>query len=328
MRTYPIPALLAALLIGSGATFLPNNSLITKGLAVNAPAEYEVIDSYARRTPDSYARSAKTLSTYLTAPARSDFAKVRSIYAWIMSHIRYDYAGYSAFVEEYEPASVTQTLRTRRAVCTDFAVLFKHLLVSAGIQAVTIRGYSRRGDVQAGFPLREVDHEWNAVRIDGDWYLFDLTWASTSGQHGKPNDFYFLTDPQAFIAQHFPSDSRWQLLDRPVSKADFDRFPNYRNAYFDLGFNPYFPKQGLLRAAGDVQVNLSNDEPVEFWCGVGPRGTTRYNQVPLTVRQEGNHYQLTVAVQRRGTQTLYIFARPKGGRTYTAYSPIMSFSVL
>jgi transglutaminase/protease-like cytokinesis protein 3 len=328
MRTYPIPLLLATLLMAGNTAFAPAPSRSPNVISVGAPAEYEVIDSYARKTPDSYARSAKTLSTYLTAPARSDFAKVRSIYAWIMSHIQYDYAGYSTFLDEYEPASVAQTLRSRRAVCTNFAVLFKHLLVSAGIQAVTIRGYSRRGDVQAGFPLREVDHEWNAVKIEGDWYLFDLTWASTSGQPGKPNDFYFLTDPQAFIAQHFPVESRWQLLDRPVSKTDFDRFPNYRDAYFELGFNPYFPKQGLLRASGDVQVSLSNDESMEFWCGVGPRGTTRYNQIPLTVRREGDRYHLTASVQSRGTQTLYVFARSKGGRTYIAYSPIMSFSLL
>jgi transglutaminase/protease-like cytokinesis protein 3 len=330
MRTYPISLLLAALLIGSSGAVSTTSKPATPAILV-APTEYEIIDNYARRTPDSYARSAKTLSTYLTAPARTDMAKVRSIYAWIMSHIRYDHAGYTtAFLEEYEPASVAQTLRTRRAVCTDFAVLFKHLLVSAGVQAVTIRGYSRRGDVQAGLPVREVDHEWNAVKIDGDWYLFDLTWASTSGQPGRPNEFYFLTDPQAFIAQHFPADARWQLLDRPVSKADFDRFPNYRDNYFNLGFNPYFPKQGLLRTADEVILNLSNDDDMEFWCAVGPRGSSRYNQVPLTVRQDGNRYQLEVSVGNRRAQTLYVFARPKAGRGagYVAYSPIMSFSVM
>lgn len=330
MRKYTLPAIIAALLLTGSSAFTPTLPARTTHATTLAPAEYEVIDTYARRTPEANARSLKSLSAYLTAPARTEMAKVRSVYAWIMSHVRYDDRVYTGTMYSSETQYAAKILQSRRAVCTGFALLFKHLLVEAGVKAVTVKGFSRYLDSQAGSPTGGVDHEWNAVQIDGDWYLFDITWASTTAQQGKPNDFYFLTDPQAFVAQHLPMDSRWQLLSRPVSKADFDRFPKYYDAYFNLGFTPYFPKQGALRAYDGVTLNLTCDENVEFYCGLGPRGSTNYTKVPHSVKQDGDEYQVRVKVPNRGTQTLYVFAKQRAARNerYKQYSAIASFTVM
>ncbi|MEZ0610673.1 transglutaminase domain-containing protein [Fibrella sp. WM1] len=330
MRKYTLPAILAALLLTGSSAYTPSRPATGTYAVGLAPTEYEVIDTYARRTPEANARSLKALSAYLTAPARTDFAKVRSVYAWIMSHVKYDDRVFTGSLYSSEPQYAAKILQTRKAVCTGFALLFKHLLVEAGVNAVTVKGYSRYLDSQAGSPTGGIDHEWNAVEIDGDWYLFDITWASTTAQHGKPNDFYFLTDPQAFVSQHLPIESRWQLLSRPVSKADFDRFPKYYDAYFQLGFTPYFPKQGALRSYDGLTLNLTNEENVEFYCAVGPRGGTSYTKVPHTTNHDGDSYQLRVRIPQRGTQTLYVFAKQRAARNerYKQYSAIASFTVM
>lgn len=330
MRKYTLPAMLAALLLTGSSAHTPSRPSAPSAVATwMAPSEYEVIDTYARRTPEANARTIKTLSAYLTAPARTDFAKVRSIYAWIMSHVKYDDRVFTGSLYSSESQYAGKILQTRRAVCTGFALLFKHMLVEAGVKAVTVKGYSRYLDSQAGAPTN-IDHEWNAVEIDGDWYLFDITWASTTSQNGKPNDFYFLTDPQAFVSQHLPIESRWQLLSRPVSKGDFDRFPKYYDAYFQLGFTPYFPKQGVLRAYDGVTLNLTNEENVEFYCAVGPRGGTSYTKVAHSVNRDGDSYQLRVRIPQSGAKTLYLFAKQRAGRTerYKQYSAIASFTVM
>lgn len=289
-----------------------------------------MIDTYARRTPEAYTKSLKTLSEYLTAPARSDLAKARSVYAWIVSHVRYDGAVYSGGHYSSEAQYAGRILQSRRAVCSGFALLYKQLLGQAGVEVTTVKGYARYTDSQAGFSTGGIDHEWNAVKLDGDWYLLDITWASTTAQKGVPNDFYFLTDPQAFISQHLPVDSRWQLLSRAVSKTDFDRFPKYYDAYFNLGFDAYFPKQGVLRASEGVTLNLTNEGNVEFWCAAGPRGGTSHSPVKHTVTRTGDTYQLRVNLPGRNTQTLYVFAKNKSGskERYKQYAAIASFTVL
>lgn len=320
MRKYTRP-LLATLLCFFSTGFSPTT----------APAltntDYSIIDNYARNTPNAYARSINTLSNYLTAPARSDFAKARSIYAWIMTHVSYDNAAAANPYYTDEAEYATRVLRSRRAVCSGFALLYKCMLRQAEVDVVTVRGYSRIYDTQAGQPTGPVDHEWNALKLDGDWYLADPTWASTTAQNGKINDFYFLTDPEAFIAQHLPADPKWELLSPAVSKAEFDRYPKIYDAYFRLGFSQDFPKNGLLRGQETISLTLINPDRVELMASYNPAHAAS-TFLPLTVRQTGDVYQLQARLPQRGQGQLCIYARPKlSGKTKT-YEGIATFTVL
>jgi transglutaminase/protease-like cytokinesis protein 3 len=300
-----------------------------------ASIDYAVIDAYARATPESVARSLATLSDYLTSPAHNDLAKVRSVYAWITSHVRYDESLVSTQTYSSEAEYASRVLRSRKAVCTGFALLYKHLLNRAGVEVVSVRGYSRTNDIDAGQPIQRVDHEWNAVRLDGEWHLVDLAWAQTTAKEGangqsQPNDFFFLTDPAAFAANHFPLDQRWQLVNPTISKAQFDRFPKVYDAYFRLGFNDNFPKSGLIRTSDAVTLTLENDQDVEFLCSIGRQGGDTSTQISPIVRRSGGVYHLTVPVSQRGNSTLYVFAKSKSPRRerVKSYEGIASFTVV
>ncbi|GAA4419841.1 hypothetical protein GCM10023187_54550 [Nibrella viscosa] len=293
-------------------------------------SDYSVIDNYARNTPEQFTKDLNTLSVYLTSPARSDLAKARSVYAWILSHVRYDDAVYSGRRYHSEETYANGVLRSRRTVCTGFALLYKHLLRRAGVEVVSVKGYARSDDAQAGVPVGPIDHEWNAVKLDGDWYLLDLAWAGTTMKNGKPNDFYFLTEPQRFVAAHFPADPRWQLLGSPVSKAEFDRYPKLYDAYFRLGFDDDFPKEGLIRSAETVSLTLTNPEqPVEFMCSYSRPGNGTAHNLPVSIRRSGNAYTLQVKMPA-GKSTLYVFAKPKKAsfERVKSYEGIASFTVL
>ncbi|MFD2569078.1 transglutaminase domain-containing protein [Spirosoma soli] len=298
--------------------------------------DYSTIDAYARATPESATRSLNTLSDYLTSPARSELAKARSVYSWITSHVRYDESAYSGQRYSSEVEYANRVLRSRRAVCTGFALLYKHLLDRAGIEVANIKGYSRTNDSEAGLPIQRIDHEWNAIKLDGDWYLLDIAWAQTTAKKGPdgelmPNDFYFLTEPVAFAANHLPSDPRWQLLHSPISKTQFDRFPKLYDAYFRLGFNEDFPKNGLLQSGGNVlTLTLQNDKDVEFMCSLSRVGGSTATHIPVNIQRSGETYHLTVPVTQRGNSTLYVFAKPKGARSerVKSYEGIASFTIV
>ncbi|WP_128543593.1 transglutaminase domain-containing protein [Larkinella soli] len=317
--------------------FLPLVLVLTlfsgfKPARTSFPVEnYNRIDAYARNTPDQYTRSIAGLSDYLTGPARTDMDKVRVIYAWMVSHIRYDMEAVrnrssQRYYSELEYAN--RVLRQRKGLCTGYSLLFKYLLKRAGVQAVSIRGYARTEDREAGQPVKVVDHEWNAVNIEGEWYLLDLAWAVTTATQGDTsNDFFFLTPPEQFVAQHFPTDPRWQLLAQPVSKTEFDRFPKLYDPYFRLGFGPDFPRDGQVKTQGVGEITLQNDQSVEYLCTVSPFGQSKGVEVPLRVERNGSLQQLTFKVPRRGWSTFHVYARPPGRDRYKKFDCIASFSV-
>lgn len=354
MRNYTVGFALATILLVTGTGFVvappapyPNlresharvyttNSLSVGWASTMHPAlasplaDYSTIDRYARSAPESQARSMASLAKYLTAPARSELAKARVIYSWIVSHIRYDEGAYGSGTYFSEADYANRAFQSRRTVCTGFALLYKYMLRQVGIDAANIKGYSRTDDATAGQPTGPVDHEWNAIKIDGDWYLVDPTWAVTTAKRGKVNDHYFLTDPQAFVAQHLPADSRWQLLSPPVPKTTFDRFPKLYESYFELGFDSRFPQNGLIRTGDVATITLHNPNDMKIICSSARAGYTSTAPIPSTLRREGNTYTLTVRVPQRGTSTLFIFAKPRqtANEPYVGYQAIGSFTVI
>lgn len=332
MRNYIIRPVLALFILIGSAAWVPSEPA---GMDIPRPSkyvevDYSAIDAYARNAPASAARSLKTLSAYLTAPAQSDLAKARSVYAWITSHIRYDENAFSGQKYSSETEYANRSLRSGKAVCTGFALLFKHLLLPAGIDVANIKGYARTFDSEAGRPIQRVDHEWNAVKLDGDWYLLDIAWAQTTAKADRPNDYFFLTEPVEFAANHFPLDTRWQLLNSTISKTQFDQFPKVYDAYFRLGFDANFPKSGVIRADDALTLTLRNEQEVEFMCAIGRAGGTQSTAVPVNVQRSGDLYRLTIAVPNRGNSTLLVFAKPKGSRSerVKSYEGIASFTVI
>ncbi|VDN36714.1 unnamed protein product [Dibothriocephalus latus] len=76
------------------------------------------------------------------------------------------------------------------------------------------------------FTGSNLQHCWNAIRIDGTWPLVDCQWgarsdAATGADKGKVTyeleTFWFLTDPGQFINSQFPHDADWQLLHNPIT---------------------------------------------------------------------------------------------------------------
>lgn len=336
MRNYIILPILALAFFASTTLTRPTHI----GPGIPRPSkfveiDYSTIDNYARNTPESAARNLKTLSSYLTTPARTDLAKARSVYAWITSHVRYDESAFSGQRYSSEIEYANRVLKNRKAVCTGFALLFKHLLAQAGIPVVSIKGYSRTNDSEAGQPIQRIDHEWNAVQLDGDWYLLDIAWAQTTAKAGpdgklQPNDFFFLTEPAAFAANHFPMDTRWQLLNPALTKTQFDQFPKIYDAYFRLGFDANFPKNGQVRTGEVLTLSLQNEKEVEFTCSIGKQGGTTAVQIPINTRRNGDTYQVVIPISQRGASTLYLFAKPKGPRSerIKSYEGIASFTIV
>jgi len=100
---------------------------------------------------------------------------------------------------------------------TDCGMSFRY----AGLHCVSVTGWAKGASYKPGDDITNepANHSWNAVHVDGNWYLLDCHWATrhddSSDVRTDFDDYYFLTDPVEMIYSHFPEDAAWQLLESP-----------------------------------------------------------------------------------------------------------------
>jgi hypothetical protein len=172
-------------------------------------------------------KNAGVLAESLTQGLTSDSLKVNAFFDWITANVRYD-------VSVFQPGSrinpdlqyTGRVLQTGVAVCQGYANLFYDLCRHAGIPVEIIEGYCRYSPQN---PEQLQLHAWNAVKVNGKWYMADLTWGTgyldlgTGKYVQEANRAFFLTDPGKLKNTHFPFDPLWQLSYHPQTKREFTR---------------------------------------------------------------------------------------------------------
>ena len=234
-----------------------------------------VSQSYAQRadfnhidfsTADSVAMSYKNekldnlavLSHKLTSSLGTDVERFRSIYTWVCNNIENDYGQYlknqrkrNRFKDDPEKLDVwnerfnqdvfNKLLKNNRTVCTGYAYLLKELANLSNLDCEIVHGFSRTSTTNIE-KLDIPNHSWNAIKLNGKWYLCDPTWSSgiqnpeTFAFIFDYNDGYFLPNPELFAINHYPIDPKWSLLDEMAPTFnDFLEAPIiYGNAYKNL----------------------------------------------------------------------------------------------
>ena len=213
---------------------------------------YDNIDKYAINTPSPAEASVDSLAAYLVAPAKNEREKARSIFRWVTENIDYDANGF--FTGSFEDTSSKDVLKSRKSVCSGYSDIFSSLANSAGLEVVRIAGYGKGYGYLPGENLSAPsNHAWNAVKINGSWYLIDCTWGAGYINDNKKyvrkfDDHYFMTPPSEFIYDHLPEDSRWQLLEKPLAKSEFEKQAFVKPDFFKYGLKPYDRLEGTIQA--------------------------------------------------------------------------------
>jgi len=194
---------------------------------LTAQRNYRAIDHRAEETPKSEMTSIARLAAYLTATAKDDYDKARAIYTWMTKYITYSDTtitnGWLGTAENQLRQQPEQVLRNRTGVCEGFANLYKALCTAAQLRAEVVTGTVKEDDGT----VADVGHAWNAVQLDGQWYLTDPTWGSgyadfwTRRFAREHREAYFLIPAAEMIQSHLPDDPIWQLLPNPVTDQEF-----------------------------------------------------------------------------------------------------------
>lgn len=223
--------------------------LLSVGIVLYAHAQqkdfirvnFSKADSVASLYPLHSLRDLRALSDKLTMPLSSDVEKFRAIFRWVCSNITNDYDMFSMNKRKRETLSgddlvswnksfssviFRRLLNDHTTVCTGYAYLVRELALHAGLSCEMIHGYGRNAQTNVG-EQGMANHTWNAVRLNGKWYLCDATWASgvvDARQRTfvrRYNDAYFLASPKLFIRNHYPLKGEWKLIDEDTTGQEF-----------------------------------------------------------------------------------------------------------
>ena len=142
----------------------------------------------------------------LTEDLDNDFDKARALFGWAAINIDYDLYAFQNDIQDGQ--SVNQVLRSGKALCSGYSLLYTYFADLAGLEAVVVEGYAKGFGYEEGQEFEETNHAWNAIKIDGSWYLLDVTWAAGDptalARHQKKVDLntFFLSDPKEFSKTH------------------------------------------------------------------------------------------------------------------------------
>lgn len=280
------------------------------------------IDDHVMKTPRYAERSIEKLAEYLIKPTTNDIEKVRAFYKWVTENISYDtesYFGRRRNVSN-DPSSL---LSCKSSVCDGYASIFQLLCDHAGIPVMKINGHSKGYSYKPGFNFSKdtpSNHAWNAVYVCGEWRFIETTWgAGTVGNNKqfKKNftEFYFLTDPEHFIVDHYPcfdndevESAKWQLLKKPMSLEAFNRRikPSRHAREWDIRFKSH--KMNVLEMNKTIDIKFHtkstklDDVNVKLFDSMG-RNKEQY----VGIRKQNKIFSVTVTPPSSGEYTLDIY---------------------
>jgi len=199
------------------------------------------IDAHVLSASPEVEADRQLLVAYLTQGLHTDAEKARAIYRWITDRIVYDA---DAFLSgRLEDMSVEDVMKKRKSVCFGFSNLFEKMAKDAGLEVKSISGYAKAYGTSQGQHFDKPNHAWNAIRINGSWYLVDSTWGAGYIKDGKfkkeLSEAFFLTPPEQFVFSHFPVDEQWQLQRTShLSQREFESLPQVEPTFFNNNISP------------------------------------------------------------------------------------------
>ena len=159
---------------------------------------------------------------------KTELEKVYTVYTYIAGSYKYDLNRLKLIYkrEIKRELYLSEVIKKKRGVCGDFSNLFVTLCDSLNIGCFRVSGYSRTFNLFHPVKKSYYNHAWNVVRVEGKWYVLDVTFGMQHFTNKRMDrerinyDFLF-SDPVKFGIVHLPADPVFQLLNHQRSYKDF-----------------------------------------------------------------------------------------------------------
>lgn len=249
--------------------------LLLNGLQLIAQP-YQFVDSIVKQYPKSISNP-ESLANRINNDFTTELDKARATYTWIATNIAYDVKKLSskkkphqfkyknpderaAKEKAYRNKIAKVTIRKGKGVCGDYSTLYKRVCELTGLDCIIISGKAKLKNSDIGKLPRGGNHAWNAVKIDNQWNLVDVTWGAGYVDSKQKQFFpkfkgiYFCTPPELFFLQHFPKNSEWLMVERKDST--FAQLPLFHSHFLETRISSIEPHLGILKTKKDQTIEI------------------------------------------------------------------------
>ena len=259
------------------------------GFSQNKNAAFTSVDDKILNLAEYQSENSDSLVKILTKDFSTEIEKVRALFVWVANNISYNVPKYAersrqANAIQKKPdlsESAENIIQKRKAVCEGYSNLMEALCTKAGIHCVVVEGIGRPEKNQNDL------HAWNAVKIDGEWKLLDVTWSSGGINVNKNkfekrfDDTFFLMPPAEFIKTHYPFDPVWQLLLKPVKRKEFSQTKTSSADTTVFNFNDsinYFFQQDSISQLISLNRRTVDYDPGNFFAKENMKNVINYRE--------------------------------------------------
>jgi hypothetical protein len=208
------------------------------------------------------AANLEAVTAALVSGLSDRLARAKVIHDWICDNVAYDAEMYfDGWIKDQDYVSV---LKKKAGVCSGYASVFNEMCRLAGVESIGVSGYSK-GFGYRGYIGSGTDHEWNAVKSGGKWYLVDVTW---DAGHLDRRTFiknystaYLFLDSRSFLYSHLPAAEKYQFYAPPITPEIFMREAYVPGKFFQYGLS--------LKSDGPLYNNVLQEY---FAFDLGARG--------------------------------------------------------
>ena len=278
-------------------------------------------DPIVANMPESEQASIDAVGKYLAARITDKKLLVKALHDYVVMRLHYDDdALKSIMAKDYAhtpPQTAEAVFAARTGVCAGYAHLMVALGDAAGVEIAFVTGYIRDSsrrlqisddpwDTTNSAALEGVSHAWNAVKLDGQWYLLDATWDDPDSE---PQSTYLFVPPRMMAYDHYPEDSKWQLLANPISLGDFVRQPLMAPKSGELGLSLLAPTRSQITVDGEATIVLDNPLGAEVVAEAHVDGSARGSDGTRCKVSGGKRTTITCRLAE-GEYEVQMFAAP------------------
>jgi transglutaminase/protease-like cytokinesis protein 3 len=289
--------------------------------------QFSALDKQAKSLK-YYGNSVRELANLLSQHANTDLEKARLIYTWITHNIAYDSAALFALKSGvYPDVRVENVLNRRKTICSGYANLYQKIADAMGLKSVIVLGYARGLDYIVG-ENQQINHAWNAVKIDEKWYLIDTTWGAgkvTNNTFNQEfNPLYFATPPDELIYSHFPQQDKWQLLGQPYTRQQFNLLPEVSGALFSNNLELISHKTKTIYTNNNLNITLKAPQDVVAIANLKSENSELKDNYTLVQNKDG-YITVKTTFPAKGNYTLDIFAKKRDNSNY--YPHVVTYQI-
>lgn len=263
---------------------------------------------------------------------KDPYQRVKAIHDYIALRTFYDDVALAKGL--YPPQDAKTVFAQKKGVCAGYAKLFIEMTKAVGLKSSYVVGAIR--DKNASVTGSE--HAWNAVQIEGRWFLVDVTWDSPNKlsqkklsqkapKRGLSAD-YLLTPPEVFGLDHFPDEKRWQLLDTPISRGEFIRQPMVSSSFHRQDLQLINPKRSQVSVTGRFELEVENPQRKYLLATYQPKGSAEASKTKCKPKgQPATHAaraKLACDLPKEGVYQVLLFTNQN---PYGTFSYVGQFEV-